>query len=236
MNWDEHFRNVTRRTLQPATFGSFLGVASEKTIADLRQLIKAKDDELAQIEKHIQSTPGIIDPDFVKDWANLKARYRAVRDPAQLAIDKGTGGFLGSGINRFMEGFTTAKQYYDAILKSLQQSYPDLRVTKGDAQDIFNRLPFAIKSLPQPGNPPSSQLYQGLDATAKYAVPDPVKAAVAWTTPNLVPQTTDKPSYDKAEDKIKDMGSWLTKNLTLVAVGLGATAVVVIAAKGGVSK
>jgi hypothetical protein len=232
MNWDDHFKNVTKRAQSPADFGSFLGVSSEKTIADLRKLIQAKDDELAQIEKHIQSTPGIVDPDFVKDWSNLKARYRAVRDPAQTAIDKGTGGFLGSGINRFMEGFTTAKQYYDAILKSLQQAYPALTITKGDAQDIFNRMPFAIKPLPQPGNPPSSQIYQAVDATAKYAVPDPVKAAVSWAAPNLVPQTADKPSYKAAEDKIKEAGSWLTMNLGIVAAGLGAAAIVVIAAKG----
>jgi hypothetical protein len=232
MNWDNHFKKVSSRQAGVATFGadfgSFLGMSTEKTIADLRQLIKAKDDEIAQIEAHAKvSSPSA---DWTKDWQNLKARYSAARDAAQHAIDSGTGGFLGTGINRFFEGFTTAKQYIDNILKALKQSYPDLHVSKGDIQDLYSRMPFEMKPAPQPGTPPSSQAYIALDTGAKYA-PEPVKAAVSVLDPYLVPKTADQPSYKKAQDKMTTMSSWITNNLALVAVIGGAVAVVTLSRK-----
>jgi len=223
MDWETHFKRVTRVRSTPATFGSFLGMSTEKTIADLRALIRAKDDEMAQIEDNIRGKK--VDPDFLRDWTNLKTRYRAARDAAQHALDTGTGGFLGQGIDRFFEGFTSAKQYYDAILKTLKQSYPDLTVTKGDAQDLYNRMPFAMRPLPQPGTPPSSQVYQALDAAARNA-PDPVKGAVSYLDPPLVPRTADAPTYKKAEDKLAAGANWITKNLALVAVIAGGIAIV----------
>jgi hypothetical protein len=224
-NWERHFQEVSRRHRQPATFGSFLGMSTEKTIADLRFLIKAKDDQMAQLENYVRGKSGI-DPDWTKDYNNLKARYRSARDAAQHALDSGlSSGFLGKPIDRFFEGFTTAEHYYDAILKSLMQSYPDLHVTKGDAQDVFNRMPFAMRAPPQPGTLPSSQVYQTLDTAAKYA-PDPVKAAVAYLDPPLVPKTADAPTYKKAEDKLAAGANWITKNLTLVAIIAGGIAIV----------
>jgi hypothetical protein len=227
-NWERHFQEVSRRHRQPATFGSFLGMSTEKTIADLRALIRAKDDEMAQIEDNIRGKK--VDPDWTRDFQNLKARYHAARDAAQHALDTGTGGFLGQGIDRFFEGFTSAKQYYDAILKTLQQSYPDLRVSKGDAQDLYNRMPFAMRPLPQPGTPPSSQVYQALDAAARNA-PDPVKGAVSYLDPAIVPRTADAPTYKKAEDKLAAGANWITKNLALVAVIAGGIAVVSLSRK-----
>jgi hypothetical protein len=228
MNWNSHFQEVNRRYRQPATFGSFLGMSTEKTIVDLRALIRAKDDEMAQIESNLQGKK--VDPDFLRDWVNLKSRYRAARDAAQHALDTGTGGFLGQGIDRFFEGFTSAKQYYDAILRTLQQSYPDLRVSKGDAQDLYNRMPFAMRPLPQPGTPPSSQVYQALDAAARNA-PDPVKGTLSYLDPPLVPKTADAPTYKKAEDKLAAGANWITKNLTLVAIIAGGIAVVSLSRK-----
>jgi hypothetical protein len=227
-NWERHFQEVSRRHRQPATFGSFLGMSTEKTIADLRALIRAKDDEMAQIEDNIRGKK--VDPDWTRDFQNLKVRYHAARDAAQHALDTGTGGFLGQGIDRFFEGFTSAKQYYDAILKTLQQSYPDLRVSKGDAQDLYNRMPFAMRPLPQPGTPPSSQVYQALDAAARNA-PDPVKGAVSYLNPAIVPRTADAPTYKKAEDKLATGANWITKNLALVAVIAGGIAVVSLSRK-----
>jgi len=228
MNWQEHFKTISLRK-QPATFGSFLGMSTEKTIADLRFLIKAKDDQMAQLENYVRGKSGI-DPDWTKDYNNLKARYRSARDAAQHALDTGTGGFLGQGIDRFFEGFTSAKQYYDAILKSLMQSYPDLHVNKGDAQDVFNRMPFAMRAPPQPGTSPSSQVYQALDTAARNA-PDPVKGAVSYLDPPLVPKTADAPSYKKAEDKLAAGANWLSQNLMLVAVITGGVAVVSLTRK-----
>jgi hypothetical protein len=230
MNWDEHFKRVSLAHQRGnATFGaddgsrSFLGMSTEKTISDLRGLIRAKDDEFAQLESFVRGKK--VDPDWQRDFNNLKARYKAARDAAQHALDSGTGGFLGQGIDRFFEGFTSAKQYYDAILKSLKQAYPSLTVSKGDAADVFARMPFAAKPLPQPGTPPSSQLYVALDAAARNA-PDVVKGAVSYLDPSLVPQTADAPSYKKAENKLAAATNWLSSNLTLVAVIAGAVAVV----------
>jgi hypothetical protein len=160
MDWETRFRQVSKRAKRPASFsggdhsefGSFLGIATEKTIADLRELMRVKDNDLAQIEASIQGKK--LDPDLLKDWNNLKARYRAARDAAQFALDKGTGGFLGSWADEKFEHFTTAAQYYDAILKSLAQSYPDtVHVTKGDLQDVMNRLATASVSLKVPTAP-----------------------------------------------------------------------------------
>jgi hypothetical protein len=232
MDWNTHFKKVSGKAKRPATFGaefgSFLGMSTEKTIADLRALIRAKDDEMAQIEANIQGKK--VDPEWMRDFQNLRSRYRTARDAAQHALDTAAGGFLGQGIDRFFEGFTSAKQYYDAILKALKQAYPDLTVTKGDAQDLYNRMPFAMRPLPQPGTPPSSQLYQALDTAGKYA-PDPVKGALSYLDPALVPKTADAPSYKKAEDKLAAGANWLTKNLTLVAIIAGGVAIVSLSRK-----
>jgi hypothetical protein len=232
MNWDHHFRTVSRVQKfkkAPADFGvSFLGIGTEKTIADLRKLILAKDDEFKQIADHMHDVVkkgGTVDPDWMKDWTDLNKRYHTIRDKAQRELEKGTGGILGAPVDKFFEGFTTAKTYYDGILKSIQASYPDLHISKGDLQDLFNRMPFAIKALPQPGNPPSSQLYQGLDATATYA-PDPVKAALSYIAPPLVPKTADEPTYKKAEDKMASLADFLSKNLLLVGVVVGGVALI----------
>jgi len=227
--WADGFANYSRgriRDRAPAQFGSFLGMSTEKTIADLRQLIKAKDDELAQIEKHLRDTPGKVDPDWLSDWKALKDRYAKVRDAAQKAMGQ-SGGFLGPA-DRFFEGFTSAKQYYDALLKALQQSYPDLHVTKGDLQDLFNRMPFAIAALPQPGNPPSSQVYQAVDMATKFAVPTPAKAVVQTVFPNLVPQTVDAPSYRQAAEGI---GTGISHSLMFLSLVVGGVAVAAIAIK-----
>jgi hypothetical protein len=160
MNWDNHFRQVSKRAKKPATFsggdhsefGSFLGMGTEKTIADLRELMRVKDNDLLQIEASLQGKK--VDPELLKDWNNLKARYRVARDAAQFALDKGTGGFLGTWLDEKFEHFTTAAQYYDAILKSLAQSYPDsVHVSKGDVQDILNRMATQSVSLKLPAAP-----------------------------------------------------------------------------------
>jgi hypothetical protein len=232
MNWDHHFRTVSRVQKfkkAPADFGvSFLGIGTEKTIADLRKLILAKDDEFKQIADHMHDVVkkgGTVDPDWMRDWTDINKRYHTIRDKAQRELEKGTGGFLGSSVDKFFEGFTTAKTYYDGILKSIQASYPDLHITKGDLQDLFNRMPFAIKALPQPGNLPSSQLYQGLDAVAT-AMPAPIKGIVDVIAPNYVPKTADEGSYHKAGDDAKKA----TNTVLWVVAGIAGLAAVSFAA------
>lgn len=215
MKWDEGFRAYSSivsprtpggRRREPAAFGGFLGLGSEKTITDLKRLIEAKDQEFAQIEGNYQDkirTGVKVDTDWLKDYSNLKARYQTAKDDAQKAM-KSSGGFLPSAsfTALFAEGLTNAQKYYDALLKALQQTYPEMRTSKGDLQDIFNRMPFAMQPLPQHSATPSSQVYQATDTFAQYT-PDPVKGVVATLTPGLVPKTIDKPNYENAANKLK---------------------------------
>jgi hypothetical protein len=229
MNWDDHFRKVTKRAQQPADFG-ILGLASEKTTSDLRDLLSAKDNVFAQIEQHIQGTN--IDSDWMRDWQNLKARYKVARDaattflsPIHDAQDIATGlalgpvGVLGAYVKKAQDvlGFKNAAPYYDGVLKAIQQSYPELRTSKGDLQDMYNRMPFAMKPVPQPTAKGSDVLYRSTDNAAQ-AMPDAVKGAVALATPGLVPKTKDEQTYK--DDKKKLLWGLSAGTVALVAGGV----------------
>jgi hypothetical protein len=238
MNWDDHFKRVTHRATQPPADFGILGLASEKTTSDLRDLLAAKDDVFAQIEKHIQGSP--IDPDWMRDWQNLKARYKIAHDAASAflsplhdATDVATGlalgpvGMVAATIKKAQDvlGFKDAAPYYNAVLKALQQSYPELHTSKGDLQDLYNRMPFAMKPIPQPTVKGSDVLYQSLDQTSQ-AMPDGVKGWVALTTPGLVPKTKDEHTYKEAKKNLM----W-GLSTTTIALCAGGILVLAVAAK-----
>jgi hypothetical protein len=230
MNWDDHFKKVSRRATQPPADFGILGLASEKTTSDLRDLIAAKDDVFAQIEQHTQGVK--VDPEWMRDWQNLKARYKVAHDaataflsPVHDAQDIATGlvlgpvGMVGATLKKAQDilGFKNAAPYYDGVLKAIQQSYPELHTSKGDLQDLYNRMPFALKPIPQPTVKGSDVLYQATDSAAQ-GMPTGVKGWVALTAPGLVPKTKDEQTYKDAKKNL--IWGLSATSIALVAGGI----------------
>ena len=184
MDWATHFRKISAS----ADFGSILG---QQSVADLKDLIAAQDNSIAQLQKHFDETPAeniAQDTDLLSDWNALKARYTAARGDAQAIIDLNV-------VSVIPDSATPAQSNYDEVLKALKQSYPTLSVTKGDLQDIFNRFPFDMSPLPQPvASDVDLNTFKVLDSTTR-SMPSFVKTAIATLTPGLVPKTVDQSSY-----------------------------------------
>ena len=116
---------------------SFAGLSA----ADLKALIANKDVEMNAMALQVVSAS----PDIKTDFAALQKKYQAARDGAQSAT-----GVIGSLLPDFMNsGIDVA---YNNIITALQP-VPNT-VTKGDKQDIANRLIAAgwkpAYKLPQP--------------------------------------------------------------------------------------
>lgn len=218
-SWNKHFRGVSERekNKKRADFGA-LGLV--KTAADLRDLVTAKDALMAHLREQMHPP---IAADILADFAALDQRYAAARQFA-LPMLNYTGQSVTPG---FVEGLTSAKNEYDGILKALSQGYPSQHTIKGDLQDITRRLGMAYQPgppAPQPGQRPADILFKAGDTAAKY-MPDPLKAAVAWLDPGLVPQNANAPSYKAAQEKVAKIADYMTPIL-MVGVAVGALVLV----------
>jgi hypothetical protein len=180
VDWNTHFRRISATS----HFGSIMG---QQSIADLKDLITAQDNSIAQLQQHFDQTSDV-DPDLMNDWNNLKIRYNAAKGDAESVINVNI-------LSVIPDAATPAQTQYDEILKALKQNYPTLTVTKGDLQDIFSRFPFDMSPLPQPtATDYDLTSYQALDTTTR-SMPSFIKTAIATVAPGLVPKTSDQSSY-----------------------------------------
>jgi hypothetical protein len=141
---------------------SFLG---QMTVAELRDLIAAKDYTIRQIDA-ARSAFNWPDQSAANDWNNdwriLKAKYAAAKLFAETAFARAK---MAVGVN---EDLVPAQLEWDAVLKSIRQN--DNVQSKGDLQDLADRLQKAGKSVdyshtPQPrrGTDVDLNLFQKLD-------------------------------------------------------------------------
>lgn len=133
-----------------AAFGTVLGLYS---VAELNDLLKAKDVEMAAIGARVAASK---DPSIQSDWAALLSRYKAAKAQAQTAISQALQ--TGAGKTPFslwnieevigdtarsllpdnMNATPETNAAYAGILSALQKT-PGI-VSPGDKQDIGNRL------------------------------------------------------------------------------------------------
>lgn len=121
-------------------FGSY-------TVAELIDLLAAKDYEIGQIQQAIDSRHGNpVDATFAADWKAVQDRYNAAKTVANAAIALAK---VTPGPNSMI----LADSEYQGVLKAVKQD--PSTITKGDLQDIHNRLDAAgstpvYPKMPQP--------------------------------------------------------------------------------------
>jgi hypothetical protein len=140
VDWESHFKKVSKGKTQ---FGTFMG---QQTVGELRDLINAQDNQLAQIEHELTMIP-TSDDEIFSDFAALKVRYKRARDVAQNSINNAS---TLTGWTVLPDSVRTVQPEFDGVLRALKQ-VPGT-VTKGDLADIAKRMgpSLYIKPLPQP--------------------------------------------------------------------------------------
>ena len=122
----------------------FLG---QYTIAELKDLLKAKDFEVQKVQSAYDNFKGqwsSSDPDtasaWLNDWNALLARYNAAKQNANIEISLVTFSPVPDNVN-------PADAEYQAVLRSLQQT--EGTVSPGDLQDLFSRVSAALAAANQ---------------------------------------------------------------------------------------
>ena len=156
-------------------------ILGEQSLAELRDLISAKDVEFNMIRMALANTPQSSWPnnavynDWMNDWITLQSKYNTARAKALADIDAGSKGFITD------LSIQPAQDDWNALIASIQPVH--LTTTKGDLVDVHQRLnaikPIASYVVPQPIK--SSDFEQTLSTTlAPYDPLGNPKAAANW--------------------------------------------------------
>lgn len=159
-------------------------ILGQHTVTELRDLVKAKDEDLRQFQlgyEDFAPTWKAKDPvafeAWTKAWKALKTRYSNAKTMANIT-------FSAQKVNPLSEDETPAEGAYSAILRSLQKV--EGTVSPGDKQDLFNRIVAAGKALdykvPQPdGKDVDLQVYLLADKAKKQVDAVGGIASSPWT-------------------------------------------------------
>ena len=163
-------------------------VLGQQTVAELRDLLAAKDYTVRQIEqayKDFASTWEKRDAsaftDWTADWHTFRRRYDAARASAQHAID-------GAKLNPLSDSLLPADAEYQGVLHALKQV--DGTITRGDLQDLYNRITAAgktpdVSQTPQPKAPDEDlRAYKAADTAVKAV--ETAERAVAKSAENAL--------------------------------------------------
>lgn len=144
--------------VETADFGT---VAGQHTASELQDLLNAKDHDLAELDRiqtdflsKWQAKDAAAAGDWSKDWAALQGRYKAARAKAVAAITTANA----PAVNPIL-GLAATESAWGSVISALKQAGDPGPMTKGDLQDLANRLSDAGSALnfetptPQPQAP-----------------------------------------------------------------------------------
>jgi hypothetical protein len=141
--------------MNPYQMGTEMGLY---TVAELSDLLKAKDEEMHAMDTAYNAyAPNWHGPDadnFANDWHALQARYASARTAATNTIANASS-WIPANMN-------PADGDYHAVINSLIQV--EGTTTKGDLQDLYNRLSAAQKKPVEGPDFKVSQPTKGSDA------------------------------------------------------------------------
>lgn len=168
-------------------------VLGKQTVAELKDLLAAKDYTVGQLDRaYADFAPTWVnrDPtgfvDWTTDWNAFHGRYEGARTAAQRAIEF-------AKLNPVGDSLLVADTEYQGVLRALKQV--DGTITKGDLQDLYNRIAAAGKTpdvshTPQPVAPDADlRAYKAADATVKAVETigkDIAKPAASLFTPKNI--------------------------------------------------
>lgn len=149
MNWEHHFKNYKRRSVK-FEFGT---VGGEHTLAEFNDLVRAHSYNIKQTDQaanrltqaQIQKDPGAWAV-WIADWTALKSRWSHILQLSQA---------LNEQWRVLPDNLAPVEEAYIKAAQAVQQSYPELRTTKGDLVDLVGRLSRLgqsadFSSMPQP--------------------------------------------------------------------------------------
>lgn len=158
------------------------GFVGDHSVAELRELLAAKDYEQDQIEIAVQKLGDALhqDPTWQAEWSALQKSYQAARKVAAARI---------AATSIVPANYDPAETEFQGILRSLTLN-PG-HYTRGDIEDLYIRLR-AIggtvdeSHVPQPSASADSEMvaFKKLDAAAK-AIEDAARKAKEAATPEL---------------------------------------------------
>lgn len=127
-----------------------------QTVAELRDLVEAKDYLVSQVQKAYDShavfwsnSDKEASKEWKSDWDSFRIRYKAARMVADSA-------FARAKLSLASESVIPAEVEYRAVMRALTIN-PDKGYSRGDFQDLYNRLS-AVTTIdtskaPQPRRP-----------------------------------------------------------------------------------
>jgi hypothetical protein len=146
-------------------------VLGQQTVAELRDLLAAKDYTVRQIEQaYAEFAPSWSSRDaaaatqWKADWTAFRKRYDVARAGAQHAIDF-------AKLTPVSDSLLPADSEFQAVLRALKQV--DGTITKGDLQDLYSRISSAgkapdVSQTPQPTAPDADlRAYKAADTAVK---------------------------------------------------------------------
>lgn len=219
-DWNSHFRSLSKQPKAQAEFGTVGGLY---TVAELKDLIAAKDADLANLAvltKQAFQSWQTKDSNSANAWHNdyqsLLSRYATAKTQgASMAW------------SAFMpDSMTPADDAYKGVLTAINPLWQsntnapgslgdlNLRLAQGSQQALANPRP-----IPQPS--PSSDFdlkrMQNAGQAAAY-VPSPLKTAIATFVPGIVPNDATNPQYKPFDAKQFAKDHW--EGLAVGTVGL----------------
>jgi hypothetical protein len=217
-NWNTHFRNLSRATSGQAEFGTVGGLY---TIAELKDLLNAKDSDMANLSTMAnqffatwqKQNPNAANA-WHNDWQALIARYASAKSSAQTQITISTS-FL-------PDSMVPADGTYRDVLTALNPAWQTNGSAPGSLSDLTQRISLAgastvgLASTPQPKGSSDVDLnaFNKVNQATPY-IPAAVKAAVGALAPNVVPTDKTQSQFDPSSF-VKD--HW--EGLTIGGVGL----------------
>jgi hypothetical protein len=155
------FPAVVRLHSSPRKVLSIMTLFGNHTLAETLDLVKAKNYEIDKVNETVAGNGGKPPPDadWNQDWTTLQGRYKEAISKVPSSPP------FGISPNAY-----TTEDEYQGILRALQQV--DGEVSKGDLQDIWNRLTGEVgpveETVPQPTAPDSDlQAYKAADKAVK---------------------------------------------------------------------
>lgn len=163
MNWERHFRAMKKTeysTEYSVSFGSdadFGTVAGSHSVAELEDLLAAQQYSIDQTKdafnshsQELSRGDQAVYQKWIADFKALQARWEPARAKAQKVIDERRAIVNSDDWFALPSTLATAEDEYKALLKAVQQSYPELRTSPGDLVDLAGRLTRMLQAIGAP--------------------------------------------------------------------------------------
>jgi hypothetical protein len=218
-NWNSHFRALSQAPHSQAEFGT---IAGQYTIAELKDLLTAKDSDMGNLSTMVgqffstwQKQNANAANAWHNDWQTLIGRYASAKSSAQNHITL-------AAVNFMPDSMIPADDVYRAVLTALNPAWQTNGSAPGSLSDLSQRIALAGAStanlVPTPQPNSTSDVDVNVFNKANQAtpyIPSVLKVAAGAIAPGIIPTDKTEKQFDPA-NFLKD--HW--EGLAIGTVGL----------------